>query len=176
MKLKVDDITALPKNLEYAEGAAEMNARLAGGAGDYRMADDVRVSVAYYRAGLDVYLSGTLEGSITGVCARCTEEFHFPLTTELRLVLAPRSTDARGGGALAAEDLSLSFFEGKEIDLTPLVHEQVLLALPTRPLCREECRGLCPGCGADLNTEACRCVVTGTKTRLAVLPELVRGK
>jgi len=176
MKLKVDDITAVPKDLEYAEDAADLNARLASGAPDYRMASPVRVAASYYRAGLDVYLSGTLGGAVTGVCGRCAEEFGFSIDTPMRLVLSPRAAETSKDGALAADDLALSFYEGKEIDLAPLVHEQILLALPTRPLCAENCRGLCPSCGRNLNLEPCPCATTDAPTRLAVLPQLVRGK
>ena len=79
-------------------------------------------------------------------------------------------------GRLSADDLALSYYEGDEIDLTPLVHEQTILALPTRPLCRETCRGLCPRCGANLNSGACGCPAAPPDARLAVLHTLVRGK
>jgi len=63
-----------------------------------------------------------------------------------------------------------------EVDLTPLVHEQTMLALPTRPLCRETCRGLCSRCGANLNAGPCDCQEVPADGRLAVLHALVRGK
>jgi len=66
-------------------------------------------------------------------------------------------------------------YEGDEIDLTPLVHEQIILALPTRPLCGESCRGLCPRCGANLNAGACGCPAAPPDPRLAVLLTM-RGK
>jgi uncharacterized protein len=73
--------------------------------------------------------------------------------------------------------LALSYYEGEEIDLTPLVHEQIILALPTRPLCGEACRGLCPRCGANLNAAPCGCpTAPPADPRLAVLHSLARGK
>ena len=60
--------------------------------------------------------------------------------------------------------------------MTPLVYEEAILALPTRPLCAEDCRGLCPRCGANLNQGACGCPAAPPDPRLAVLHTLVRGK
>ena len=59
-----------------------------------------------------------------------------------------------------------------EIDLTEAVQEQILLSLPLRPLCREDCKGLCPGCGEDLNKGACGCSGKAVDPRLAVLGNL----
>src|SRR4029077_14778902 len=74
-----------------------------------------------------------------------------------RYVLAPRSIGDDHDGDLRAEDLEFSLYEGEEVNLTPLIREQMLLALPTRPMCREDCRGLCPQCGANLNERDCGC-------------------
>jgi uncharacterized protein len=72
--------------------------------------------------------------------------------------------------------MALSCYEGDTIDLTPLVHEQAILALPTRPLCGEGCRGLCPRCGANLNAGPCGCPAPPPDHRLAVLHGLARAK
>jgi uncharacterized protein len=59
------------------------------------------------------------------------------------------------------------------IELAPLIEEQVLLALPTRPLCREDCRGLCDGCGVNLNNEECACnPVAASDSRMAIFRTL----
>ncbi|MGH7769034.1 MAG: YceD family protein, partial [Candidatus Binatia bacterium] len=60
----------------------------------------------------------------------------------------------------------------EEIQLTPLVREQVLLALPTRPLCDENCRGLCPKCGVDLNENSCRCSSSKGDPRMAFFRDM----
>jgi uncharacterized protein len=56
--------------------------------------------------------------------------------------------------------------------LEPLIREQVLLALPTRPLCDENCRGLCPSCGVDLNEKACRCANAESDPRMAIFRDM----
>ncbi len=173
MRIQVDDIEASPKALDYAEEVDDLNARLTCGAGDYRMPAAVAVHVSYYRAGLDLFFEGTVRGLVCGRCARCAEDYAFRLDAPFRFVLAPRAAAAFGDGALDAEDLALSFYEGREVDLTPLVHEQIILALPTRPLCREDCRGLCPRCGANLNVARCSC--PPTTARLTAWSGLRRG-
>jgi uncharacterized protein len=58
---------------------------------------------------------------------------------------------------LAEEELVSATYEGNEIDFTAEVAAQIIMAIPIKPLCRENCRGLCPTCGADLNIAECAC-------------------
>jgi DUF177 domain-containing protein len=176
MKILVDDIEASPKELSYREDVAELNARLDRGAHEYSMQDDLRVDVEHYRAGLELFFRGTMQGHVRGTCARCLEEFVFPVRHAFDFVLVPRAAAGTEPAHLSADDLALSHYEGEEIDLTPLVHEQAILALPTRPLCREGCLGLCARCGANLNAGPCGCPAQTTEPRLAVLHTLKRGK
>jgi len=176
MKIKVDQIKAEATPLSYVEAVDGLNARLTVGAPDFRVAEGIAVDLTHYRAGLDLFFTGTLRGAVIGTCARCAEDYTFHLDTPFTFVLAPRATDAEGGDPeLAADDLAFSFFEGEEIDLSPLVHEQTILALPTRPLCREDCRGLCPRCGANLNSGPCGCPADTPDPRLSVLRTLLRS-
>ena len=61
------------------------------------------------------------------------------------------------GAELTDDDVDLYGYDGEEIDLTPLFRDQVVLAVPFAPLCSEDCKGLCPQCGADRNLETCDC-------------------
>lgn len=65
--------------------------------------------------------------------------------------------DVELGMELAEDDLDLYGYENEQVDLTPLFRDQVILAVPFAPLCREDCKGLCPQCGADRNRETCDC-------------------
>jgi uncharacterized protein len=71
--------------------------------------------------------------------------------------------------AMAAEAADISVFDGHEIDLEELVHEQVCLALPYTVLCAPECRGLCPQCGTNRNVNACGCAEKPLASPFAVL-------
>jgi uncharacterized protein len=164
MKFAVNDIKATPKHAAYTEEVEELNQRLGRGVQDFQVPRGMDVDVEYYRAGLDLFFQGSLRGEIVGTCARCLEEYPFPLDRRFRFVLTPRVAAVDDSEA-AEKDIARTTYEGDEVDLTPLVYEEALLALPTRPLCAETCRGLCPRCGANLNTAPCVCPATGSEPR-----------
>jgi uncharacterized protein len=176
MKIALEQIRETPRALSYVEDVDALNLELGRGAGDYRLAEGLAVEVSYHRAGLDVFVEGTVRAVVHGSCARCLGDYAFTLDVPVAIVLTPAATAAPTSGALREEDIGLAYYDGDEIDLTPLVHEQTLLALPTRPLCAEECRGLCPRCGANLNADPCDCPASVTGGRLAVLQTLLRER
>jgi uncharacterized protein len=174
VKVAVQDIKESPTIATFSEDAGDVNALLRHGAHDYH-ARAIGVSLVYYRAGMDVFVDGEFWANLDGTCSRCLIEYPFPLARRFNLLLAPISELGPLGersGELREEDLSLSYYTGEEIDFSPLVQEQLILALPTRPLCSASCRGLCPQCGASLNAGECGCVVEHDEPRLAMLRSL----
>jgi uncharacterized protein len=158
MKVSLDQIKASATPLAYHEDASGIDARLHegahGGSDDFRFPQGLDVDLEHYRAGLDVVFDGRLRGPAEGTCARCLEPYPFGFDEPFRVLLAPRST---GDGDEGDDDRGLGFFEGDEIDVTALVVEHAMLALPTVPLCAETCRGLCPQCGTNRNSRPCSC-------------------
>jgi uncharacterized protein len=126
-----------------------------------------------YADGTHVFAAGTFRGEVTVACSRCVEPVRLPIDEKLRVTFMPRhelpddpegpSTDGGGdagaveGAEIMEEDLDLFPYDGEAIDLEPLFREQFVLAVPFAPLCREDCKGLCPQCGIDRNTGTCRC-------------------
>jgi uncharacterized protein len=105
-----------------------------------------------------IKLSGRLQGAVKVLCSRCLQEFVLDLDEVIDfMLLAPLPPDAPEEIDLKSEDLDTEFFDGVTIDVDHIVTEQIFLALPQRPLCHPACKGLCPGCGVDLNLESCRC-------------------
>ncbi len=106
-------------------------------------------------------LKGQVEARLGLKCGRCLKEFVFPLKTAFSLVFVRMEDDtdeeAQEEREMAAEEAGMIPFTGEELDLFEAVQEQVIMALPVRPLCREDCQGLCPVCGADRNVESCTC-------------------
>ena len=102
-------------------------------------------------------------------CSRCAGAFEVPVDREFEVLYESFDSGAvsRAGG-LDASDLPLDYYEGDAIDGHRLLAEQILLALPMKLLCDEDCRGLCPVCGADLNHTRCGCE-TEIDSRLAPL-------
>ncbi len=173
MKLRVEDITAEAKEISFLESEKEVNRTLEQGPiKEYRVSGPIRVTLSYYRAGTDLFFQGRLAALTEADCARCAEEFTAANERRFRFILVPKAVGDDGRNTLRTEDLEFSVYGGEEIDLAPLIREQLLLALPTRPLCREECRGLCPLCGANLNNARCDCRPETFDPRLAVLRSL----
>ncbi len=174
MKLNVHEIEEDAKELTYEEPTASLTSRLVHGEViDFEFPASVTVDLIYYRAGRELFFKGRIDGSVIGHCARCLETYEFPLRKDFSFVLVPIS-EARSAGDESAE-VDLAYYEGDEIDLTPMISEQIILALPTRPLCSEDCKGLCPSCGKNLNRETCNCSTESGDPRLAVFRSLKIG-
>ncbi|MFZ4627971.1 MAG: YceD family protein [Blastocatellia bacterium] len=127
------------------------------------------------RVGHNFRLRGSLQCTITRPCDRCLAEVSLPLDINFDLLYAPAEEleDRTGEVELGEQDLDLSVFQHDQIDLDALVVEQIELQVPIQLLCREECRGLCPECGADWNVETCSCtppIDPRWETLMGVLP------
>jgi uncharacterized protein len=121
--------------------------------------------------GTDVFVRGRLAATVPLTCSRCVETFpgRIDADVDLRLVPKPSGADTV---ELGADDLDVDFYENDELDLARLVANEATLALPMKPLCRPDCRGLCAACGANRNVVACTCAQRPPDPRLAALGDL----
>lgn len=119
-------------------------------------------------------VKGRLNGRIKLVCDRCLESYSFKVVRDFRLVLSPSFSNDHfeSETELAADDLSVGFVDGEELDLDELVREQIYLALPIKSLCGKDCAGLCARCGANLNIEKCQCDKDAINPAFSKLREL----
>ena len=127
-----------------------------------------------------VHVRGRLSARLGLQCGRCLEPFELPVDQELDLFYLPHRPDAAVEGEEEEDDVGLSdhdmvvaFYRGGELDLGQMVREQFFLAVPMKHLCRQDCAGLCPACGANRNQVACQCVVEDTDPRLVPLKKLL---
>ena len=109
-----------------------------------------------------VHFRGRLQARLGLHCGRCLEPFVKELDEELDLFFMPHGAEADAEEEeqeveLSDRDMVVAYYEDDRIDLGEMVREQMLLALPLRRLCREDCRGLCPSCGTNRNTGTCQC-------------------
>ncbi len=105
-----------------------------------------------------VTVQGPLECTMSITCSRCLEDFIFDLKAFLDIKLAPRTKNPRVSETeLKSDDMDVYYYEGEEIDLEPFIYEEVLLNVPIRLICAEDCKGLCPVCGRNKNLEDCQC-------------------
>jgi len=152
--VRVPDLTEEVRRVDFVEPASALNSRLSESPGwnDQLFGEDARVSGEIYRIGSDVHFSGEVAATIRQSCPRCLEEFEWPLLRKFRFVIVPAPP-----GVDDEDDEGIDHYSGDDLDLSPLVREQALLGLDHSLLCSESCRGLCAGCGANLNQEECRC-------------------
>lgn len=111
------------------------------------------------RLGDSINIQGALHGEAVMPCGRCLGDYPHKLSGNFTLKATPKSSEKRYEKEveLFESDLDDFPYEGNTLDLRELVQEQVILTLPLAPLCRDDCRGLCPQCGSNLNTDACGC-------------------
>jgi uncharacterized protein len=118
-------------------------------------------------------LTGTVATTLELPCSRCLEPFTTPVHSQFSLRYQPHTHNVgEGEREIEEDDLSTAFYDNDQIDLRQLMREQFYLSLPMKPLCRSDCRGLCPICGRNLNRETCDCKREWEDPRLAVLKTL----
>jgi uncharacterized protein len=126
-------------------------------------------------------VQGTLRTSIRLPCSRCLKDFDTPLASDFELTYTkemPGLMDIFDEEEieLKVEEIGMIYFKGEEINLQQGIQEQVVMAFPLQPLCDENCKGLCPRCGSDLNQGDCGCKREPGANKFAVLKNLQLDK
>lgn len=117
-----------------------------------------------------ILVEGKIRVQVCLCCSRCLEEF----SQNLEVAISEAYSDAGGlQGNGKEQEGGITFFSGNTIDLTAAVRENLLAALPMKATCREDCRGLCPHCGHNLNLGECGCRCREVDPRLASLGKLL---
>ena len=107
----------------------------------------------------DIRLRAKFAGEFELLCARCVEPVTQTLAGDFDLIFRPGGVDnSPGEHAITEDETEIGYYEDSGLLLEDAVREQVLLALPGRTLCQEDCMGLCPQCGANRNLAPCKCV------------------
>jgi uncharacterized protein len=130
-------------------------------------AGKVAADVTLERSGDNISVRGTLQGSAMLECVRCLRTFELPLRVPFEVFAERAGTGPRREEEELERDDYMTFHDGRELDLSQEAHDTIVLELPIAPHCRDDCRGLCPRCGADLNEGPCGCEVATEATRPA---------
>jgi uncharacterized protein len=121
----------------------------------------------------DIRLRAKFSGSFELLCARCLEPVAKDLSGDFDLIFRPEFADAEAGErAITEEETEIGYYGKSGLLLEDAIREQVLLALPGRTLCQEDCQGLCPHCGANRNSAPCTCEERQTDPRWNALAGL----
>jgi len=186
MKLLLERLTATPTAYRFEAAPGWWRA---SGAAQHGVPSEpctpFVVELLAHLMGEDLYIEGTISGSLEFECSRCLARYRHASHEPFRLVLEPAGSripaDPDAAGALArngmclGEESETGWFRGEEIDLDAFAGEAISLSLPVQPLCREDCPGLCPRCGAERARGACGCAELKPESPFAVLGTLRLG-
>jgi uncharacterized protein len=140
--------------------------------GEDAQKEKARVSIDVHKYGKRVTLKGSAEMSSLFACSRCLKEFQLPLRADFEEEYLPAPELNVGEEEPADEELEPGLYRGDEINIEELIREQMLLAVPMKPLCKPDCLGICPKCGRDLNEAVCGCRQEETDSRLMPLKKI----
>lgn len=148
-----------------------------------RMRAAASVAVHISRHGREVRVAGAVRCRLEQTCGRCSEVFERDEGLALDVLFLPAEAGADDAWRLdphEAPDVNVNWYDGPQIDVGPDVRDVIMLSVPMTPLCRADCKGLCPRCGANLNAGPCACpaepsaspfaVLEGLKSKLAAKP------
>src|SRR6202167_6286808 len=162
MEFKVSELEREPIDfdLELAPGAVDLGeeAEQVG-----PLATAGRAEVLHEHRGprdivADIRLRGSFSGRFQVPCARCVEPVEIPLSADFDLIFRPAKADSEPlERSITAPETEIGYYQGDSLLLEDVLREQVLLSLPARTLCKPDCRGLCPRCGKNRNTQPCSC-------------------
>ena len=145
-------------------------AALGGERENFSIVEPVHLAFDIHKDKDQFRLVGRVRTTLELTCGRCLEPFQMPIDAPFDLRYHPRTQNTgEGEREVEEDDLTTAFYENDTIDLGQLMHEQFYLALPMKPLCAADCRGLCPQCGTNLNRGACSCPRDWEDPRLAAL-------
>ena len=151
----------------YAPGALDFHAA------EFRQVEPLEVRATAELVEGQIRIYGNLHTRVEMVCARCLDTVVEEISRDYDLFYRPMAAiNPDDELKLHLDDTEIAFFEGEGLFLTDVLAEQVLLAIPMKVICRSDCRGLCPHCGANLNTDECRCEAHVPDSRLAPLARL----
>jgi uncharacterized protein len=117
----------------------------------------VRVAVVLDKTGSQAFLRGQIQTTGTFLCDRCTSTFEHPVLSTYQMCYLPEGSDASETDPAELQVLTAG---STVIEITEDVRQTILLSVPLKLLCSENCEGLCPQCGTNLNVETCSCEVS----------------
>jgi len=168
MKINVSDIRdeGLHIHTHMSPGWLDNIPEMESGGEGMRLASDIDVDLVLTKSLREVTVEGSIGFSIDAPCSRCLEPVRLELRPDIRLLLSPADK------VKDVDDIDHETYRGDEVDLDDYLRGQIAISLPVKVVCREDCKGLCPNCGANLNRETCDCEKDWEDPRFAALKKL----
>ena len=169
LKINVILIPEEGQNFVFSEDGAWFKGCFTDSDGSDFILRQVDASCLITRTSGTVFIKGSFSALIDIDCSRCLERASLPIGGDFTYTLIPAKAETREDLELTPEELEISYYQGDFIDLAPIICEQIILQVPMKVLCSEECKGLCPHCGINLNASSCNCHLNFVNDRMAVL-------
>jgi uncharacterized protein len=169
------DLSRLRSGAEHIERRYEPG-ELARSGDDFHAISPVTLTVDVRKDGQKIRLAGRVAGAVEIECSRCLEPFTIPVDVKFDTLFLPSTANTgEAEQQVEEDDLGVAYYKDDQIDLGEVIREQLYLAMPMKPLCREDCLGLCPVCGGNKNRETCECQPQWVDPRLEPLRKLREG-
>jgi len=169
LKINVFLIPEEGKQFDFSEGDAWFKGCFKEGETPDFSLDKIDVSCLITKTSGTLFIKGSFSGQVDICCSRCLENTKLPIGSDFAYTLVPAKAEKSEDLELKPEELEISFYQGDFIDLTAIICEQIILQIPMKVLCSEDCKGLCQHCGINLNKASCNCSSDVMDSRLAVL-------
>ncbi|HTY61034.1 MAG TPA: DUF177 domain-containing protein [Acidobacteriota bacterium] len=169
MFIEIEDLKKVPLHVQHVFPVGEIRFTHE----DAGLTEPVAVDFVLTHEERDLRVDGRVETNIRFRCSRCTKEFSKPFSANFDLTYLPQPKWSNEDAEieLKYDDMQIAYYDGVALDVNLMVLEQIELAMPMNFVCREDCRGLCYKCGADLNEGACLCKNEESDSRMSVLLE-----
>jgi uncharacterized protein len=170
MRVNIDEIKDAGLDRSWDLTREQLDAAVAGDRAGYRARAPAHVDAHLEKVERRVRIGARALAPVQAACGRCLVPVSLDVPVEFELTLVPEDEyeepepraekeahKGHAGGSFEPREAEEETFSGKTVDLDPILREQILLALPGYPVCKESCKGLCPVCGANLNDRECGC-------------------
>jgi DUF177 domain-containing protein len=174
VKVRVDEIKNKARDLSAVEEVKDYPTLAAlQESGECAFLEPLRLDMTVAREYDHIRAQGRVATRTRLVCSRCLTEYETDIVSPFTIFYLRSAGESRDEEVeLSERDLVSAAYDGDEIDFTDEIAEQVLMEIPFKPLCSEECKGLCVSCGADLNTTDCGCSHNQESLKFSVLKNL----
>jgi len=166
MKVEFRQVKAGGSEFSFSVPATDLELEIEG----FKFSEPIEVVLTATKSGDEMVFQGKVSTLIEAECARCLELFEKRISSKVQFVV--QFMDVGGPEDTGDDDFVVLPKTTEDYDISDRVRETIILELPYKPLCKVDCRGLCPMCGADLNETDCGCTQDKTDERWDALREL----
>ncbi len=153
MKINLKELPQGKKDLHFTLGPGDIGIK--EHEKDFELVSDVNTDVKLLKSRTTVNIDIEIEYTVKLQCSRCLDLFERTYHERESFVFKEGEEKLRKEKSLAEEDIYTYFYATEEIDISPLIRDMIILSIPMKPLCKPDCKGLCPVCGANWNRETC---------------------